>query len=211
MIIELYGAPGSGKTTLCKKISKVIGFECPMNFYLDNIVGKIFMHLFWHTFTVKSDLRRKYKQIIDIVRGQYTHLYNQSLDIKMYINYLMFAYYVEGNAHDKDIVMDEGILHYCIALYAEFGVEIEKVEQIYELLRVEERVLYKVSTEKTEILQRLKKRNRHVTAIDELPDEVISALLERYYCGEKIFSKENKVENIEELYKEIRRRGGGGK
>ena len=172
MIYELYGLPGSGKSTCCDRVQKQCNIKNPLEFYRDNIIGKICFHLFLKFFNNSND---------------YKNSLNLEIKLDLYIKYLIFIYYIEKKSK-KTLIIDEGIIHYCLALYAEFNVELEKIDRIISVLK-ESNLKITIGLKcpvETAILQ-IKKRNRKRTAMDFLEDKDLENLLNRYFEAIKHF------------------------
>ena len=192
MIIELFGVPGSGKTTLCKNIVKIKGEYClPMSFFVETFVGRILMHIFWKYYRFNRKLRKIYNIIIEIIGNvdEYSHLYIHNLKIDSYLKYVVFSYYLEAKLTRKNCIMDEGIIHYCMSFYAEFGLEIEKIDKIIETLMDKNVRVCGLINNKEVVLNNIMERNRKVSYIDKMSLDDLSKLLDKYYEVFSIFQQ----------------------
>lgn len=179
MIIEMFGAPGSGKTTLCNKIEKDIGIKNISALYQKKFIPKIYMHIFWKNFFYKVDIKDKYEKICQILD------YNN--DVMMLVKFMLFTYFVEKKYQGKKILIDEGCIHYLVALYAEYNISFEKLEKIRSILCISDIKTIGINTEKKYIINNVKKRNRNITRIDRLSDDEFSKLVDRYIEGVNYF------------------------
>lgn len=182
MIYELYGLPGSGKTTICNIVQKKYKLNNPMRFFKNNFWGKCCMHLFWYLYSLNNDLKSKKNQILKILGNinVYKNCINPNLNINRYIDYLMFVYFVEKKSFKKNIIIDEGIVHYCLALYAEFDVEIEKLERIIKELDIQPKFVMGLKCNILKTFEQIKKRNRKETPIDFLEENKLYDIFKKY-------------------------------
>lgn len=207
MIYELYGLPGSGKSTCCNRIQKEINIKNPLEFYRDNIIGKVYFHLFFKFFRFNKELKGKFDEILKVLDdyNSYKNFLNSEIKIDIFLKYLIFVYYIEKNSK-KTLILDEGIIHYCLALYAEFNVELEKLDKIVEILDIFNSKItigLKCSVE-TAIFQ-IKKRNRKRTAMDFLEDKELEELINRYFKAEEHFSDKYLSLEIKEIESYIKK------
>ena len=200
MVYELYGLPGSGKSYYCKKMEIKDNIKDIYSFYKDKFIGKIIFHFFLYLFKINKNLRNKYQQILNIIgEREYINRIDNRIDFKIYIKYIIFVYFLELR-EKKNIIIDEGIFHYCTALYAEFDIEYDKVDKIIELLKIDKfKEIYRVSCDVEHAIIQIKKRNRKQTAIDFLKEKELKELLIRYYKIGEYFQNKYKIMNIEEL------------
>lgn len=208
MIYELYGLPGAGKTTLCEFVNTNYNIKNPMLFFKKNFIGKAYMHLFWHLYNLNVEMRNKKKKILEILENVncYTNCIDDSQKITRYIDYMMFSYYIEKKYNDKNIIIDEGIVHYCMALYAEFNVEKTKLDSILNVFKIESRYVLGIDCELNTVREQIKKRNRKETAIDFLNDEELMLVLKRYKDVFDNFALDYKALKKDELLIEIKQR-----
>ena len=138
MIYDLYGMPGSGKSTICKRLENEIGIKNAKDKYIEKIVGRIIFRLYLKLYFLDSISRKMYKRITNIIGNlnKYENCMNKKTDISLYIKYMLFDYFLERKIK-KDVIIDEGIIHYGISLFVEFGLEEEKMKQIIELLKLD--------------------------------------------------------------------------
>ena len=207
MIYELYGLPGSGKSTCCDRVQKQCNIKNQLEFYIYNIIGKIFFKLFLKFFKFNKDLKNKFEEIFKILNNSNDYKNSLNLEIKLdlYIKYLIFIYYIEKKSK-KTLIIDEGIIHYCLALYAEFNVELEKIDRIISVLK-ESNLKITIGLKcpvETAILQ-IKKRNRKRTAMDFLEDKDLENLLNRYFEAIKHFQNNYLYLSIDEIESYIKK------
>ena len=208
MIFELFGIPGSGKSFICSKIEKNGYAKDIMRFYKENFIGKILFHAFLYTFEINKTLRKKYQKIIDILGNpkRYSNIIDSRISIEVFIKYMIFIYFIEKKyITKKDVIIDEGIIHYCIAIYAEYSVELNKIEQIIETLKIyDKKVIIGLRCDKKKAINQMKMRNRKTTAIDFLEGAELEKILDRYIEAEKYFENKFKCLHSDEIENEIR-------
>lgn len=178
MKFELFGLPGSGKTSLCKKIKKKYKIKNPMDFYKYNFFGKILFHIFLSTFYFNKSNIKLFKELMSFLGdGFYKNIIDNTIDIELYIKYIVFVNYIEQKK--GNYVIDEGIIHYCIALYAEYNVDFKIIDIILEKTNVENiKVGLKCSINKA--MEQIKIRNRKSCPIDFLEEEKLFFILKKY-------------------------------
>ena len=209
LVYELFGMPGSGKTTYCKKIEKNLKICNVMNFYKENIFGKIYFKLWLKFFYINNNLKNKYLYIENILGNlqKYKNVIDERIDIKLYIKYILFVYFLEKK-NTRDIIFDEGIIHYCIALYAEFNVPFEKTDKILKYLNLESRrISIGIKCNIFTALNQIKERNRKQTPIDFLDELSLKSLLNRYLTGVKYYSNNHYYYDSKEIMNFIKERG----
>lgn len=207
MKFELFGLPGSGKSYCCDIISKKKIAKNIMNYYKENFFGKVIFHLFLKFFILNIKLRKKYKEVIEILgeTSNYINLVNPNVKIELYIKYMIFIYFIE-NLYKINIIIDEGIIHYCMVLYAEFSVEKNKINKIISAFNIEDKNIIGLNCEKEIAIKQMKKRNRKRTAIDFLGKDELSNILDRYLEIYNYFSKRFECLDIKEVENFIIRR-----
>jgi len=198
MKFELFGLPGCGKSTCCRKIEESTKIGNPMKFYKENFLGKIFFHLFLLTFQVNNKLNRLYKECLQILGTEtYENAINKAIPKELYLKYMMFIYHLENSK--KVIIIDEGIIHYAIALHAEFHIEMEKIERIVQLLQGKEIKRFGILATVEECMGFIQKRNRKNCSIDFLEKEDLKQMLYQYKEGLDYFSQKYEVKTIESI------------
>lgn len=180
--IELFGLPGSGKSTLCSFISDKYHIPDIMYKYKNKFFYKINFHLFQYTFFFDKGLRKKYSEINNILnldsKKNYSNVIDANISISKYIKYALFVYNKELKM--KSLIIDEGTIHYTMVLYAEFNVPYEKCEKILNLLKKDDVTYIGLDTNFTQILSNIEKRNRHNTPIDFLKTKELEKILKKY-------------------------------
>lgn len=183
MIIELFGLPGSGKTTCCSLISEKRFFDNPMYFFKEKLIGKIIFHIFILFCPFNFDLLKKYS---DLKKCFYDLKKRNRLDcsvrLSKYVKYALFIYFLEKKNNRRNIIIDEGVIHYSMAIYAEFDVTFESCFEMIKILNLDinnvQLVLLNLDIETC--ISNIKKRNRHQTAIDDLNYFELVDILEKY-------------------------------
>lgn len=199
MTFELFGIPGCGKTICCKRIEKATPIQNPMEFYKETFVGKVLFHLFLLTFRLNGKYRSLYQNALTILgETSYTNMMDKTISKELYLKYMMFVYSLEKRS-SKSIVIDEGIIHYAIALHAEFDIEFEKLDAIIELLQGKNVTPLGISATVEECMGFIKKRNRKECSLDFLESNDLENMLNRYQEGLDYFSQKYKVQTIEEI------------
>lgn len=194
MIAELYGLPGSGKSTTCNKLKETKELDDIMFFYKEKLLGKIIYHLFLILFPINPKLNKVYKKINNKL-SKYLNNKNKidaSVPLSLYIKYIVFIFYIENKyAHKKNkgICIDEGVIHLCIAIHAEFDVPISLLDDIIEITSgALNRKLVRVDCSIEDAIIRMKKRNRKRAPIDYLDEHQLKELLKDYKKAEEYFN-----------------------
>lgn len=194
MIIEVFGLPGSGKTTFCQKYAMENKLYNLLGFYRDSFFGRSLYYLFKYFYFLIPTVNKKVKNIMFLLsKKDHTNKIRKDILIKEYVIFMCFVYYHELKCN-KHVIIDEGIIHYCMALYAEYDVEFNVLDQIIEELKVDKKMKYIVlKCSVDECLLRMCKRNRKRSAIDFLEESELKLLLLKYEEAlkyYKIFVKE---------------------
>lgn len=203
MIVELFGAPGSGKTTICNQLEEESVAVNVMDRYREHTIGKIYMHFFWKTFFFKKNIKKKYNYLMAI----FDNAGYSSKDLRELITFIMFTYFLEEKFaySEKKLIFDEGVVHYMIALYAEYGIDIDTLNKVKSILSIPTISVIGLDICKENILRNIKKRNRHRTKMDSLSDSEMSKLVDRYQEGIKFYSTMYPVYNQKGVKNEIRK------
>ena len=185
MIFELFGMPGSGKSYICKKIEDDGYAKDIMRFYKENFFGKVIFHIFIYIFKINKELKKNYDEIMNILgdNSNYINIINPDIPINLYVKYIVFILYIEKKYFKKkNIIIDEGIIHYCIAIYAEYYVDCKKIDLIIDklILTNEKKIIIGLNCSKEKTIEQIKKRNRKKAPIDFLEGQKLSIILERY-------------------------------
>lgn len=183
MVYEVFGIPGAGKTTFCKLLEKQYNIKNPMNFYRNNMIGKILFHIFLKFYFLDNDLRNVMNDMKRIL-GQKIYkknIFDSKIELELYLKYLLFSYYIGKIYKQQNIVIDEGAIHFLIAIYAEFEVEIEKIVELIEYFELKDskEYIYLKSTIDNAIKQS-KERGRKRATIDFLNQEELFSLYNKY-------------------------------
>lgn len=205
MNIEFFGIPGAGKSFYCNKINEKKQYKNIMFFYKENFYGKILFHLFIYFGMIISKFNKIYIFLKDILGKDLnnTNIISNKKNMTIYLKYIIFIYFLEKNR--TNIIIDEGIVHFCMVLYAEYNVSKEKCIQILEYFDSQKykdnRKVYGIECNITTSLERIKKRNRKRAPMDFLEDKELEELLNKY--NEFMKNVENRYEmlNEEELQK----------
>lgn len=206
MVFELFGIPGSGKSYCCNELESNGYVKDIMKFYKENFAGKILFHIFLSIFQINKKLKKIYKRIIKLLGdiSLYTNIIDPNVSIELYIKYMIFVFFIENTYTKKDIIVDEGIIHYCIVLYAEFSVELNKINKIIDILKIEnEKKIIGLRCKKEESIMRIKKRNRKRTPMDFLEYTELEEILDRYLEAEKYLANRFKHLELEDVKDEI--------
>lgn len=202
---ELFGMPGSGKTTIANYFEKEKNIQNIQEKYKDNLFGKILFHIFLNFFILNKKLRKKYHELLDIIGDDiYTNIIDNNINIKLYIKYIIFDYYLE-NYCKENIILEEGIIHYCIALYAEFDLDFNKLDMIVDKIYVDSNNIkcIGIKTSIEDVLRNIKKRNRKQCALDFLEGDDLKNLLKKYNEGVEYYSKKYELLTINEIKKQF--------
>ncbi|MBM6957352.1 hypothetical protein H5972_08830 [Ligilactobacillus salivarius] len=179
MIVELFGAPGSGKTTLCNKIEDDVGIKNILEIYRKKTLYKAYMHVFWKTFFFRGDIKDKYNKIQKIL--------DENEDTTMLVKFMLFTYFIEKKYQKKKLIIDEGCIHFLVALYAEYNIDFKRLEEIKNILCISNVKVLGINTKKKYIINNVKKRSRNKTRIDKLDGDEFSKLIDRYIEGVNYF------------------------
>ena len=199
MTFELFGIPGCGKSMCCRKVEENTEIKNPMKFYKENFIGKVIFHIFLLTFHMNKKLNKLYKKCIDeLGTEKYINSMDSNTPAELYIKYMMFIYQLEKKS-SKKIVVDEGIIHYAIALHAEYSIEFEKLEKIVQLLQGNNIKRFGILATVDECIGFIKKRNRKDCSLDFLEGEELRKMLEKYDEGFKYFSKKYDIKTIKDI------------
>lgn len=191
MIFELFGIPGSGKTTMCKKLDNDKGYKNIMFFYRESFVGKVIYQLFLRFFVFNKKLRLMYNEINVILKDylENDNIISKDVKLDLFIKYIIFVCYIESKYYKYNVCVDEGILHLCIAIYAEFGVPLQVLERIMYLTSNKNNIRYiLINCEIEKAMLQIKRRNRKRAPIDFITDDELRKLLFRYKTAEEYFS-----------------------
>lgn len=195
MIIELFGLPGSGKTYA---INKIKGNNL-LNVTSENrIMNIILSFLKQVSLYMPSSLRLKRKLVCT---------FNKILTYPIYINnpksfyidnltVVAFGYKHSGN---KDIYMDEGIIHRIVSFSVNYNVDLEVFDEIVKIFTPylsNVKIVY-LDVDIDECIDSIKKRNRHDCKMDEMSKDLLDEYLKKYrFYFDYIMSKYNFISRI---------------
>ena len=184
MIVELFGLPGAGKSYICEKIEKEFGYNNILLFYKEKFLGKVLFHLYISFCLLVRSNKKIFLNLKEIIGNDYSdNIISNNNKIDMYIKYILFVYNIEKRNKDRLIIIDEGIVHYCMVLYSEFIIPMHKTKKIldyFDSLNKNNKVVLGINTDKKVVIERIKKRNRKRTAMDFLDDKKLDKLLSLY-------------------------------
>lgn len=180
MIVELYGLPGSGKTSLR---NAVLGIESEKTD--NNGIADFFLRTAKKVSVITPYAITKRRQISKIKIRNTEAVY---LDISMSykINNILMLAYGYKRLNSKNVFMDEGLIHRIIGLAVNHQLS---EQQLTELINVFNDVLpariYYLDVGLDECFNSIKRRNRHVSKMDELNNDELVLFLKDYekYCN----------------------------
>lgn len=206
-MIELFGLPGCGKSTLCKNIEKN-GYEDLLYKYKNRFLYKLIFHASTKFTFLFPNVYNNFKYIKQLFFEnqvnikEYKNMYIKKTSLILYIKYLSFIYTMEQKYDNKKVIIDEGIVHYCMALYSEFDIPLDSLKKIcFELLGDKTIIPVGLKISLDQCFYRIKKRNRRNTGIDYLNDNKLSKLILRYEKAFNYFSKFFVCKNHDNLLK----------
>lgn len=181
MILELYGLPGAGKTTIIKNLTDgnattVSGIGGTKKVFIQ--LAKKMAVYFPSTINCKHkmhDIMRKYDNKCRYTNTLQNHHYNN-------IALVVFGYKNMKNS----IYMDEGLIHRIITMAVNFGVSDEDTYALVDLFKSylkNIRCLY-LDVPIEECMKSIFLRDRHKCEMDEFDDETLLRYLKDYkhYC-----------------------------
>lgn len=189
MIYEFFGLPGSGKSTVCSMMRKK-GYQDLLFFYKNNIFGKMIFHLKFYLFKMNRKNRELFKNIEEIIPVNCRNsIFVKNTTIDFYIKYLVLISRLEKKSIGNNCI-DEGIVHYLMALYAEFNVNIDILNKIMVAIGFPTDFVKSIGINCSvqDAYYRICKRNRKQTGIDFLNKDEMIDLLNRYFEIYKYFS-----------------------
>lgn len=204
MIIEFFGLPGSGKTTCCSLICRNFDYKNPMAFFKEKFVGKVLFHLFLLTCPFNFELLKKYNELRECFSDfKKKNRLDNTVELSKYIKYALFIYFLEKKNMNKKIVIDEGVVHYSMAIYAEFDVSFESCFKMVNILCLKNIQPVLLDIDMETCINNMKKRNRHQTAIDNLNYFELVEILEKYKEFIDLFIERADVKKVIEVDKFI--------
>ena len=192
MIIEMIGSPGSGKTYLSNKIVKSLNNQ---NKFAINVIDaqrsklsiKVLLYVYKKiiklSFTYKKELK-KMREIFKDYENKDSNFIKVNLND--YIERITFfnILYNKLNSSSKIYIFDEGILQTLSTMSVYFDIEESLCkENLKYILPQNINVVY-IQASSEVVIESIKKRNRHVCAMDELDGETLENFLVKYinYC-----------------------------
>ena len=196
MIIEMYGLPGAGKTTIIKELTggnaTSVSSEKGIKSFIIALAKKGAVYM-----PSSMQCKRKMNLILKnynepkYIRRTKEYQYNS-------IALIFFGYRNIRN----DIYMDEGLIHRIVTMAVNYGVsdnDFLALLKIFESMINNARCFYlKISTESA--FQAIRQRNRHKCEMDEFNDDQLMNYLKSYehyfqvvhsYYGHNIVTRDN--------------------
>lgn len=187
MIVEFYGTPGAGKTYLANAIVSQLETE---GIYAENIVElgrsktknkainklvRASLKIFPRYVKLKTDLCQALQEYLNT-----SAKYNDEPIEGFLDNVVYYTYWYEKLRNKKGVYLfDEGISHQYVNMMANYGISLNDVKGINELIPYLPPVVY-VTCESTVNLEAIRSRNRHVCYIDELTGDDLEACIRDY-------------------------------
>lgn len=190
MIIDLLGAPGSGKTYISENVKKELNnnnifiFDF-IEFEKNNLFGKIFHKVLFITVKFIPSYRRIFFELRKILGTKYncTAQYNKTRVIEFYLWRIVYLLFVNDLIKIMGIncIINEGVSHVLVAMNLDFELDPQNLKNITRyLFSYSNSVTYFVSMPLEKIKENILKRNRHEAAIDELTGEKLEIFLAKF-------------------------------
>ena len=201
MIVELFGLPGSGKSSLMQRIQGRPFVEAAPERGLKSALLRAAKRMAPYMPSSLA-LKREMRIAIGATRESPEFI---SASVKDYVNNLCMVAFGYRHAGGRTLYMDEGIVHRVVSFAVNYDLSIEKMLRLLDAFRS---VVY-LDTDMEECLRSIQRRNRHICKMDELDDAQLRRFLNRY---RKYFDAINERyafprvtrENYEEIEKIIR-------
>lgn len=189
MILHFYGIPGAGKTYFASQI--VDKFRDNNKRFINitelsrrNIILKVLFKLL-RVYTSYSGTNKKLKNKLKFILNKYDSEKSKYSDatVDYYIDSIVFLVFITKKNMKRNInlIFDEGIPQQLANLGVNFGISKEVLKDLIYTLNLEvkiETVYYFCNIETS--IKSIQKRDRHVTAIDELKKDELLDFLEEY-------------------------------
>lgn len=188
MVIDIIGAPGAGKTTICNRIIKELSAASAP--YLD-MTGrkdtpvwiKLYIRACMVCVMVLPQYRRMYKEIENKLSSYPKitdkYFYSDRIIIMKDVVRHVFAHKLYERKRTY-LLNDEGILHKMLPLTIQHGVPVELLIEIYKSFNLNLQLIY-VKSEVDQAYNNSRNRNRHDCSYDDMDDEELRGYLEAYY------------------------------
>lgn len=196
MIIELYGLPGAGKTTIIKKYTggkaTSVSGKKGIKKYFNKVIKMVAVHMpdsVWYKHQMASLLK-------PYVKMKYINMPQK----RILNNIALVAF---GYKHIRStIYMDEGLTHRIISMAVNYGLsdgDVFRCMDFYKSVMINVKCCY-LEVPLDECVRSIEQRNRHECRMDELDEEVLRKYLAdyEYYCkivckryGHRIITREN--------------------
>ncbi len=192
MIIEFIGLPGSGKSYYADILKDYFKSSNIKTKNINNISRTKFYGKVIRIFLYKiADFHPKLRFYKNKIKGLfkdnvYNNLYNIYPSIDKCLNTISVFIYLYNKLSDKKevYILDEGLFHYVVKMSANFDIDekkvLELINEIKLLLTKDGIVIYNYISQLDSKIE-LKKRNRHVCLFDELKEDDLDNILNKYY------------------------------
>lgn len=187
MIVEFYGAPGAGKTYLasqvidsCAKDGKTainvveLG-RSSVRYKAVNKVVRPMLNIIPRYASLEKKLMEIVKAYVDVKAKYNDEGIDGFVDNIVYYSF----WYQRYETKDGLYIFDEGIVHQYLNMIANYGVTVDEVLRIHQIVPFLPQQVYVECSEDVNLTS-FKGRNRHVCYIDELEGEELSDCLHAY-------------------------------
>lgn len=188
MVVDIIGAPGAGKTTVCNRIIRQLQDSCtPYHDMTGRKDTSIWMKLYIRAcmlcVRVLPEYRRMYADIENKLAPYpktVETFFHSDMEIIMrdVVRHVFAHRLYEGRK--RVLLNDEGILHKMLPISIQHDVPVEVLLEIYHSFNLDLKLIY-VKSDMEQTLQNTLKRNRHDCAYDEMNKIELQEFLVRYY------------------------------